>query len=508
MRAGLIAVLQESNTFVRSRTTLRDFEEDLLLEGEAVREAFAGSHHEVGGFLEGLAAEGIEAVPVLAARAVPWGPIAGDAFERLMDLLRRGLERAGPLDGLLVAPHGATVSERHLDADGRWLGLVREHLGSRKPMVATLDPHANLSRAMLEAADALIAYRTNPHVDQRERGLEAARLLARALRGDVRPVLAAACPPMAMSIERQLTSEPPLRAILERAEEVRGMRGVLSASVILGFPYADVAEMGSSAVVVADGDLALARRLAAELGGALWDARRELEGRLAGVEDALERAASLEGPVGLLDMGDNVGGGAPGDGTHLVRALRERRLGPAIACLWDPEAVRKAERAGPGARVPLRAGGKTDALSGEPIEGDFEVVSLHAGRFEEREARHGGFRAFDQGPTAVVRAADGLTLVLTSRRVPPFSLGQLTSSGIDPTAFRFIVLKGVHAPLAAYSPVCRAFLRVDTPGPTSADMMRLEYRHRRRPMYPFEREAAWVAWGEENFPRLGSGGRR
>jgi microcystin degradation protein MlrC len=390
------------------------------------------------------------------------------------------------LDGLLLAPHGATVSEEHLDADGYWMGLLRERLGPEKPIIATLDPHANLSAAMVEATDALVAYRTNPHLDQRERGREAARLLTRTLRGEIRPAQAAGMPPMAIDIERQYTADPPCRPLYDLANAILARPGVLSNSILLGFPYADVPEVGSAALVVTDNDPAFARLCADELGNYLWEHRREFVGEHLAVEAALDRAASLPGRVCLLDMGDNVGGGSPGDGTILAHAFHRRRTPDAFVCLYDPGAVTEAEHAGVGATLAMRLGGKCDRLHGEPLEATFTVLGLYDGRFRETQPRHGGWTEFDMGRTAVVRSEHGLTVMLTSRRVAPFSLEQLRSCGLDPAAFRILTAKGVNAPVAAYREVCEHFLRVNTPGVTTADMTQLIFDNRRRPMFPFE----------------------
>jgi microcystin degradation protein MlrC len=495
MRVGIIALLQESNTFLREPTTFEKFEQDLLAEGEEVRRRLAGTHHEVGGFFEGLTTAGAVAVPVFAARALPFGVVTAEAFAALLGRMFAALDRAGPLDGVLVAPHGATVSASHPDADGHWLAELRVRLGPCVPVVGTLDPHANLSTRMVAACDALVAYRTNPHLDQQQRGRDAAVLLVRTLKGEVRPTMAAAFPPLAINIECQLTSEPPCLPLYQLADEMLHRPGVLSDSVLLGFPYADVAEMGSSVLVVTDNDAALARSLANELGAHLWQRRHEFVGRLVGVTETVGRAATLDGPVCLLDMGDNVGGGSPGDGSVLAHALRERAVLPAFVCLFDPGSVAEAEAAGVGQEVRLRTGGKTDDLHGPPVEGTFRVLGLHDGRFEEPAPRHGGFRTFDQGRTAVVRGGDGLTVMLTSRRMAPFSLRQLTAFGVDPAAFRVLVAKGVHAPVAAYAPVCRHLVRVNTPGVTTADLGALDFRHRRRPLFPFEADAAWEPAG-------------
>lgn len=486
MRVGVIALLHESNTFISRPTTLRHFEENLLVVGEQVRHRLAGSHHETAGFFEILDETGCEVVPLFAARATPYGTIEGAAFATLLEMMMEQLDQAGALDGLLVAPHGATVSESHPDADGHWLTLLRDRLGPQTPIVGTLDPHANLSPAMVAAADALVAYRTNPHLDQRERGREAARLLVRALRGEVCLTQTAAMPPIAMDIERQCTSEWPCRPLYDLADRILSRPGVLSNSVLLGFPYADVPEVGSAALVVTDNDRRLAQQCADELGAYLWEHRRDFVGQHLGVEEALDQAATLPGRVCLLDMGDNVGGGSPGDGTLLAHAIHRRRLSGVFVCLCDPEAVQQAVQAGVGATVTLTVGGKTDALHGEPLTAAFIVVSVHEGRFREAQARHGGWTDFDMGRTAVVRSEHGLTVMLTTHRAAPFSLEQLRSCGLNPAAFRLLVAKGVNAPIAAYREVCEHFVRINTPGVTCADMTQLPFRRRRRPMFPFE----------------------
>ncbi|QDU38752.1 hypothetical protein Mal4_30820 [Maioricimonas rarisocia] len=491
MRIGILALLQETNTFIDQPTELEQFQENLFLRGEAIREQLATANHEIGGFFGGLAEGDCEIVPLFAARALPFGTVSHATCQTLFSEISRALDTAGPLDGVLLAPHGATVGRTTRDVDGHWLSMVRQHVGPDVPLISTADPHANLSPLMADSVDAIIAYRTNPHIDQRARGEEAARLMLRTLRKEVRPTMAAAFPPMLISIDRQCTTEEPCLALCNAVDEIRSRPGVLTASLYLGFPYSDVAEMGAAMTVVTDNDPQLARTLADELGQQMWAMRDELTARLVGVEEALDQAAGLEGPVLLLDMGDNVGGGSAADGTVLAEAIHRRQAGPAFVCLYDPEAVAQAAAAGPGAEVALAVGGKTDSLHGRPLEITATVKSLHDGRFEEPEARHGGMRHFDQGPTAVVTTAGGLTVMLTSRRMVPFSLHQLTDFGVDPAAFRLIVAKGVNAPIAAYAPVCPSLIRVNTPGVTTADLDQLTYHHRRQPMYPFEPATTW-----------------
>ncbi|WP_437224779.1 M81 family metallopeptidase [Planctomicrobium sp. SH661] len=488
-RVGIVAIQHESNTFIRKRTTLQEFHEDAFLTGRAIQEQYQSSAHEVGGFFTGLSEAGIEAVPLLFARAIPGGMIDRDTALKLIQIMEEQVRGAGPLDGCLVAPHGAGVSELDRDFDGYWLSLLREIVGPRVPVICTIDPHANLSARMVQACDATIAYRSNPHIDQRARGVEAARLMARTLRGEVRPTQAACFVPMVINIERQHTPSEPCASLYRVADEMLQQPGVLSNSIVLGFPYADVEEMGTSFLAVTDHDPALAQQLSDQLGAEILRRKEDFEAQLIGVDDALDQASQSQGPVCLLEMGDNVGGGSPADGTWLLHALHERGDLRGFVCLNDPEAAQTAIAAGVGSTLrALSLGGKVDPLHGPPFVSDVRVVSVHTGTFSEDQIRHGGSVEFHMGPTVVVQTPGQLTIMLTSLRTPPFSLKQLTSCGVKPEEFQVLVAKGVQAPLAAYREVCTQAIRVNTAGVTSADMTQFNYQFRRRPLFPFERE--------------------
>jgi len=486
-RVGIVGFLQESNTFIAEVTRRAHFESDLLLKGEVIRETMANAPHEVGGFFAGLDEAGIEPVPIFLARALPFGVIVREDFLALVSEIQVTVAEVGQLDGILAAPHGATVAEGYPDADGYWLSELRKLVGNEIPIIATLDPHANLSSAMVSATDALIAYSTNPHLDQRETGMKAAALMCRTLAGEVRPVQAAAFPPLAINIQCQNTSVAPLRPLYDEADGIFSATGVLSGSIILGFPYADVIEMGSSVLVVADGDIALAQNKADAVASLMWERRATFDPGFLTVPAAVSLAAkSPEHPVVLLDMGDNVGGGSPADSTAIVREwMMAGRKGRAFVCLHDSAVAKRACEVG--------EGGMIDAAIGDPVapvRGRFFVRSLHDGKFRESQARHGGFSEFDQGPTAMLDLEDtGLVIMVTTRRMAPFSLAQLTTFGVDPATFDLIVAKGVIAPMAAYEPVAKGgFLHVDSPGVTRADMTNLCYKNRRKPLFPFERE--------------------
>ena len=488
MRVGIISLLHESNTFISTPTTMDSFRRDGIFTGRAMYDHYSGGHHEVSGFLEGLESAGIDALPIFHAGTTPSGRITRATCEELMQMMFDQVEAVGEMDGYLVAPHGANSGEgdEYRDLDGYWLSRLREVVGLEKPIICTIDPHANLSPRMVAACDATIAYRSNPHLDQKQRGLEAAALMVRTLKGEVKPTQAGAFPPIGINIERQLTSAPPCLPMYELADEILKEPGVLSNSIVLGFPYADVEEMGSAFVVVTDDDIDLAQVLANRLADYLYAHRAEFVGEYITVPDAVDMAVGQKGPVCLLDMGDNVGGGSAGDGTEILHELHRRGNTTGFVCIFDPESQQRARDAGVGNRMVLDIGGKTDDLHGASLIAEVRVRSLHAGKFRESEVRHGGRTSFDMGPTAIVETDTGVAISLTSRRIVPVSLGLMTSCDLDPAAFQVVVAKGVHAPVAAYQPVCTALIRVDTPGATAADMRNFEYEFRREPMYPFE----------------------
>lgn len=486
MRVGIIGLQHESNTFIAEPTTWEDFMRGTVLVGPVVRREYGQSHHEVGGFFQGLDEEGIDAVPIFFAWTMPSGTVSDAALNRLLSTMIDALKQAGDLDGILVAPHGAAVSASRPDMDGYWLRELRSRVGPQMPIVGTLDPHANLSEAMVVATNALIAYRTNPHLDQRERGREAARLMARILRDEVRPTQAAAFPHLAINIDRQSTATGPCRECLDALDDMLADKRVLTNSLLLGFPYADVREMGASVLVVTNDNPLLAQTLAQQFAEYLVDRSPAFTGQLVEIDAAIEQAKVAPAPVCLLDMGDNIGGGSPGDGTLLLAALIRHGISRSFVCLHDPESVQQAAHAGVGQRLSLRLGGKIDRLHGDPVAATVRVKGLYDGRYNESQPRHGGRTHYDMGPTAIVELESGQTVMLTSLRVAPFSLQQLASCHVDPQAFQAIVAKGVHAPVAAYAPVCPTLLRVNTPGVTTADMTRLTYHHRRRPLFPFE----------------------
>ncbi|HRE51374.1 MAG TPA: M81 family metallopeptidase [Flavitalea sp.] len=485
-RVALLGIQHESNTFIDRRTTLGDFLNGHWLMGEDIRKEYKHAHHEIGGMIESLDEKGIETVCVMYAEATPGGIIESEAFDHLLRVMMTELEKALPVDGCLVVPHGAAVSEDFPDMDGRWLSALRERLGGDTPIVGTLDPHANVSELMAVSTNALIAYATNPHIDQRETGRKAADLLARMLDKEISPSQALIQTPVAIALEQQYTSAYPCNVLYRLAAQTAGLEGILSVSVLLGFPYADVREMGSAFIVIADNAPELAIEEGEKLKAALIRLREDCSGKKTAIGEILPSLAEIQRPALLLDMGDNIGGGAPGDSVYLLQAIESFGKYKCCMIVFDPDAVAIAAAHTINDQFELAFGNVSAEPGGDKYVSRVRLLKKADGKFSELTAKHGGQVNYDMGSIVIVETDKGNVVMLGSLRVPPFSLQQLLAFGIDPAAFDVMVAKGVNAPIAAYAPACPTIIQVNTPGVTQADMTLFNYSNRRRPLHPFE----------------------
>ena len=492
MRIALLGFMHETNTFSSVPATYQEFQRWGILRGEEIVREFADSHHTVAGFLEAARRFDVEVVPLYFTNTGPIGTITADAFERIVGEMLHLLERHGPWDGVFLAQHGAAVSEEYPDADGETAARVRRLVGPQVPVGMALDLHGNLSQKMVENTTVTTCYHTNPHLDPRPRALKCAELVVRTIRGEIRPVQALEQPPLVVNIVKQFTGEEPMAGVMRDMREAMARPGILDASVAEGYPYADVEEMGMGFLAIADGDPQAAREAARWMARRAWERRQEFVADTPSPAEALQMATAEErGPVVLMDVGDNIGGGSSADSTFILAETRRLGVRRLLQTLYDPEAVQKCVEAGVGATVTLSVGGKTDRMHGDPVEVTGRVRLISDGRFEDPEPTHGGWRFFDAGTTVVLETTDDHTLVLTSRRVGNTSRQQMYSLGIRPEDYQVVVAKGVVSPRPAYEPIASRIILVNTPGVTTSDLSFFTYRRRRRPLYPFEPDARY-----------------
>ena len=496
MRIAALGFLHETNTFQSVATTYDAFARFEMLRGPEIAARHKTANSTFSGYFEAAARFEFDLVPLLFTFTGPTGTITKDAFDRITGEMIALLKKHGPFDGVLLAQHGAAVSEEYPDMDGEVAKLVREAAGPRVPVVMTLDLHSNITHKQTALTDAIVVYRTNPHLDPKPRAVEAADILVRTIRGEVRPIQHLEQVPMVINIVKQPTAFGPMKLIMDDVAEVVKKTGVLSASCGQGFPYADVEQMGVSFLVVTNNDRRLAEEQAKWLARRAWERRADLQNDAPSPVDALRRAISAPAdsgkPTVIMDVGDNVGGGGSADSTHLLAEAKRLGVKGLLMSLFDPEAVQACIRAGVGADVTLRVGAKTDKLHGQPVEVTGHVRAITDGKFEEPTPIHGGWRFFDYGPTVALDMAEGSTIVLhTDRGIGNMSRQQYYFIGVFPEKYRVVICKGVVSPRAAYEPIAREIIMANTPGVTSADLSSFTYRRRRKPLYPFEQDAKY-----------------
>ncbi len=492
-RIAIAGFSHETNTFAEGLTTFDDFARGRgfpgLMTGEKLVQTLKGKSMCTGAFLDAAEDESFEVLPVLWTFPQPSGVIEQSAYDRVLDMLLENLEPLLPVDGVLLELHGAMVTEQIEDAEGDILTHVREMVGPETPIVATLDLHANISPRMVDQSDALVGYDTYPHVDAYERGRDAVRLLLGALQGRVQPVSALAQVPMLIGPPRQCTLMPPMSEIIDLAHEAEARPEILNVTVSGGFPFADITDCGASVAVTADGDQALAAETAQTIAHAFWQRRDAFRVELTPVEDAIAHALETgEGPVVLADGSDNPGGGAPCDGTVMLREIVEARVPRStVAIIADPEAVAGAIEAGVRSKVTLTVGGKTDDRHGPPLELTGYVRLIADGRYENTGPMYTGVES-DMGRTVVFVVGE-TEVVLTEQRIQPYDCQALRGLGIEPTERLLIGLKSAVHFRADYGPLATAIFEVDTPGVHNPDVTLLDFECVRRPIWPLDEMA-------------------
>jgi microcystin degradation protein MlrC len=387
------------------------------------------------------------------------------------------LQKHMPVDVVLLALHGAMAADGVDDCEGDILQRVRAIVGASVAVGAELDHHCHLTDAMLRHATALVAYKEYPHVDIADRAEELFALVADAAEGKVRPTMASYDCRMIGTFR---TTEQPMRGFVDRMTALECRDGVLSVSLAHGFPWADVADVGTKTLVITDNAPETAQRYARRLGEEIFALRDDLRPRFLTMDEALDQALSVEGgPVVIADVSDNAGGGAPGDSTFFIRRVCERGITDVVSCYyWDPVAVRFCRDAGIGAQLDLRVGGKCGPSSGEPLDLRVTVKGL-----ADHVTQRFGNVPVALGSVAWV-SADGLDLVLASERTQAFHPEGMTAAGLDPTSRKIILVKSTQHFYAGFAPIAKTVLYAAPPGALSRDFTAIPYTKLRRPYWP------------------------
>jgi microcystin degradation protein MlrC len=479
MRIALAGFVHETNTFSPFPSRLQDFGDWNGGPIPVGDEVFARTPPRVSlhGFARAAREAGHTLVPLLHASAQPSGQLERGCYEGIVARLCDALRAAGPVDAVFLELHGAMAAEHVPDADAETVERVRAVVGAAVPVVATLDSHGNVGRRLVEAADALVAYRTYPHVDMVETGERAMALLAPMLAGAPRPARAFRSVPYLMPIHLQTTLAEPCRGLQAWLAELEARSASpLSLSLMTGFPLADVPDCGPSVFgygTDAQGVNAAVDDLLAAVLAVEGHFRVDLPDADAAVQAALGTAADR--PVVLADVQDNAGGGASSDTVWIIEALlRAGAPDAAVGLLCDPEAAAAAHAAGEGAVLPLRLGGK--AMPGHrPLEATFVVERLFEGRFALRGPMLAG-GDMDLGQMAQLRIG-GVRIVVTSRRHWYVERECFRAVGVDPERHCIVVVKSTNHYRADFGPIAAHIVEFAAPGAVAMDPTQLDYRH-------------------------------
>jgi microcystin degradation protein MlrC len=473
-RIAIGGFLHETNTFAPTKADYDAFMHGSgkasIAEAASVLTTMRSINAGQSGFIDVAEANGWELVPTVACAASPSAHVTEDAFERIVKVIVDRIAQAGPLDGVYLDLHGAMVTEHLDDGEGEILARVRKVIGPGVPLVASLDLHANVTPAMIDHADALIAYRQYPHTDMADTGRASARHLALLLGTRQRFAKAFRQLPFLIPISWQCTNDHPAKGIYERLATYQS-EAVPTLSFAPGFPAADFIHCGPS--VFAYGQRQADADAAADAIVALVSGHEDdFDGRIYTPDDGIRHAMTLaktaSKPIVIADTQDNPGAGGDSDTTGMLRALvRNRASRAAIGMIYDPESARAAHAAGEGATVTLSLGGKSGIPGDAPFEESFLVEKLSDGRFVAPGPFYGG-RKMDMGPSAALRIGD-IRVVLCSHKSQLADQEMYRYVGIEPTEQAILVNKSSVHFRADFEPIAEQLLICAAPGAMPAD---------------------------------------
>lgn len=503
-RVALLGAILESNRFAKP-AEMADFTSLTWMTGEALmteaRSAAPSLATEFAAFVHAMDATGDwEAVPCILAASHPAGPVRKAVMDDIIATADTALGAAGPLDAVYVCNHGAMVAEHDHDPDGLFMEHVRAAVGPDVLIVATLDLHANISDRMVAACDLIVGYRTNPHVDQIERGEEAAFSMRRCLATGERPHMAHVKLPLVPASVTLLTAEAPYGALIDlgqrRQAELRS--AILNVSIFGNFLFSDTPDNGLSIVVTARRDPNAAEALAQELAEVAWSWRDQFVRELTSVDNAVALAKqSGRTPVIFSDAGDNPGGGGSGRTTELLAALHRAGVQDCLyGSFCDPELAAEAHTVGLGGRFTARFNRSQDTAQAwerwdAPFEAEAEVVALHDGAVVGERGMTAG-RSLILGPSAALRLG-GITVVVITDRTQTADPVFFHMMGLDIDAARTVVVKSrghFRAGFIGWFKPDQVY-EVDTAGLTSPVHARWPFEHLVRPNYPMDAHTHW-----------------
>lgn len=471
----------ETNTFSTFPTGIGGFQHRLWQEGDIENAVATPWSSPARHWREWALAEGWKVSQGLHAFAEPAGTTTRSAYETMRDRILSDLKAAGPVDAVLMFMHGAMIADGYDDCEGDLVTRIRGIVGDEVRIGIELDLHAHIDNVLTDASDIIVFYKTYPHMDHSERARDVFDLMKRTLDKEVDPVMALFdCRSMGLF---PTTMEGPMPDFMAEMSAAEGRDGILSLSLNHGFPWADVPLAGAKMLAIADGDPTIAARAAERFGRKFYSFRAEAMLPFTPFDAAIEEAkATGDKPILLADTSDQIGSGAPGDTTYMLRALIDAGIrSAAVAPLYDPLAVEICFQVGVGAKLPMRIGGKLDPNSGPHLDADVEVLFLKRDAYQE----HINDERIRVGHLAVIRV-EGIEVVLTTKRSNLFSPTLFTLHGISIEDKQVLAIKNLYKHKDIFIPLTRKQLFVASPGCSNPNWDQLPFTRVPRPIWPLD----------------------
>ncbi|WP_298719647.1 M81 family metallopeptidase [uncultured Oceanisphaera sp.] len=477
----------ETNTFNTCPTELVNFANRLYFTGEDILLSMSNRQLSTTGFIDVAKEYGWDVIPSVAAAANPGGKVSKEAWDILAGGILDAVRNTSDLDGICLGLHGAMVTEDHDDAEGALISQIREIVGPDVPIAVTLDLHGNISDEMCQQTNIVVSYKTYPHVDMRQCGRRAARLLEEAMSGKIKPRCTIVRRPLLVGANNGRTTEGQMVDLLACAEEMMQEPGVLDISINAGFTMADTPYIGPSVTVTGDGKSPRYVEIGEELMDRIWQLRDEFSMKPIPAEDAINFAKNRQydgKPLVISDYSDNPGSGAYGDATNLLKAMIDANLeDAAFGAFCDKELASDLCSEGVGKYVTCVLGGKNgSAIGGGALAVSGLVVSTGDGKYIGDAPMSTG----NLGPCAVLRV-EGIDILIISFRQQVVDLQMFTSNGINLLEKKTIVVKSKQHFRAAFDPVASEVIFSESFGLASQDVTARVYRKVRRPIYPLDK---------------------
>lgn len=494
LRFAVGGIIHETNTYAAESSGLTKIAAFEKYKGQEIIEHFTDVNHQIGGFIAGADQHNVTLIPTYLAQATPSGTIDREAYLYIKDTILTGIKAALPVDGVLLALHGAGVADGFEDIEGDLISAVRHLVGPDVPIAAEYDLHTNFTETMFDNADITISCKLYPHTDFFVRGVETVGLMVDVINQKIKPTSAVKFLPILPYIVTTDKGFVPAE-VNALCEKLSQQEGVIDCFWFHGFAYSDIAAPCPSVVCITDNNEALAQRCVDEVAEWIWSHRDQFLPHFhtpaEAVQTALSREKSDPRPIVLNEYSDNPGGGTPGDGTFLLKAILDAKPAPGTVCFGimnDIAVVNQAISAGVGSTIEIELGGKLGSFQGEPIKATAYVKSITDGKFVNRPGAMFDGVSFDLGKMCRL-IINGVDVIVASRAEQIYDEEPFLMHGVDIMRYKVVALKGANHFRARYNIIASEIISVNTIGLSSADIKSFPRQHLKKSVWPLEEVA-------------------